>query len=129
MLRPLLSQVPPMATTLVNGLCATILRPLLHRDMAVGKIKSCWPTRGSPSVALHVNGSSFKMKSSLSTKEFEDGGPPRWFSPLESGRRLTGSPLLLFLPGLSLSFSLLYMRNMYFVDDLISQGSMVVDLV
>ncbi|CAL0323302.1 unnamed protein product [Lupinus luteus] len=30
----------------------------------------------------------------------QDGGPPRWFSPLESGSRLDKSPLLLFLPGI-----------------------------
>ncbi|KAL5581432.1 hypothetical protein UlMin_013874 [Ulmus minor] len=29
-----------------------------------------------------------------------DGGPPRWFSPLEGGSCLKDSPLLLFLPGL-----------------------------
>ncbi|XP_034706778.1 acyltransferase-like protein At3g26840, chloroplastic [Vitis riparia] len=29
-----------------------------------------------------------------------DGGPPRWFSPLECGTRLENSPLLLFLPGI-----------------------------
>ncbi|XP_062105362.1 phytyl ester synthase 2, chloroplastic-like [Humulus lupulus] len=29
-----------------------------------------------------------------------DGGPPRWFSPLECGSRLNDSPLLLFLPGI-----------------------------
>ncbi|XP_061352391.1 phytyl ester synthase 2, chloroplastic-like isoform X2 [Gastrolobium bilobum] len=29
-----------------------------------------------------------------------DGGPPRWFSPLECGSRLDNSPLLLFLPGI-----------------------------
>ncbi|KAL1547406.1 hypothetical protein AAHA92_23890 [Salvia divinorum] len=28
-----------------------------------------------------------------------DGGPPRWFSPLECRRRLNDSPLLLYLPG------------------------------
>lgn len=28
-----------------------------------------------------------------------DGGPPRWFSPLECGWRLDNSPLMLFLPG------------------------------
>ncbi|KAL3009330.1 hypothetical protein AAZX31_07G077700 [Glycine max] len=27
-----------------------------------------------------------------------DGGPPRWFSPLECASRLDNSPLLLFLP-------------------------------
>ncbi|CAK7328372.1 unnamed protein product [Dovyalis caffra] len=29
-----------------------------------------------------------------------DGGPPRWFSPLECGSRSDNSPLLLFLPGI-----------------------------
>ncbi|KAL3829445.1 hypothetical protein ACJIZ3_018247 [Penstemon smallii] len=29
-----------------------------------------------------------------------DGGPPRWFSPLECGSRLKDSPLLLYLPGI-----------------------------
>lgn len=28
-----------------------------------------------------------------------DGGPPRWFCPVECGRPLKDSPLLLFLPG------------------------------
>lgn len=30
-----------------------------------------------------------------------DGGPPRWFSPLECRSRLENSPLMLFLPGKS----------------------------
>ncbi|KAJ7976277.1 Acyltransferase-like protein, chloroplastic [Quillaja saponaria] len=36
------------------------------------------------------------------SKEFikSDGGPPRWFSPLDCGSRLNNSPLLLFLPGI-----------------------------
>ncbi|XP_010441280.1 PREDICTED: acyltransferase-like protein At3g26840, chloroplastic isoform X3 [Camelina sativa] len=29
-----------------------------------------------------------------------DGGPPRWFSPLECGARAPDSPLLLYLPGI-----------------------------
>ncbi|XP_074292709.1 phytyl ester synthase 1, chloroplastic-like [Silene latifolia] len=29
-----------------------------------------------------------------------DGGPPRWFCPVECGRPLNDSPLLLFLPGM-----------------------------
>ncbi|KAL0649841.1 hypothetical protein Bca4012_092532 [Brassica carinata] len=29
-----------------------------------------------------------------------DGGPPRWFSPLECGARAPGSPLLLYVPGI-----------------------------
>ncbi|KAF6162671.1 hypothetical protein GIB67_013285 [Kingdonia uniflora] len=28
-----------------------------------------------------------------------DGGPPRWFSPVECGRPVKDSPILLFLPG------------------------------
>lgn len=28
-----------------------------------------------------------------------DGGPPRWFCPVECSRPIRGSPLLLFLPG------------------------------
>ncbi|KAJ3669550.1 hypothetical protein LUZ60_011500 [Juncus effusus] len=29
----------------------------------------------------------------------DDGGPPRWFSPIECGRPIHNAPLLLFLPG------------------------------
>ncbi|XP_022143061.1 acyltransferase-like protein At1g54570, chloroplastic [Momordica charantia] len=32
--------------------------------------------------------------------QHSDGGPPRWFCPLESGSPLKGSPVLLFLPGM-----------------------------
>ncbi|GAU42398.1 hypothetical protein TSUD_324530 [Trifolium subterraneum] len=39
-----------------------------------------------------------------------DGGPPRWFSPLECGSRLDKSPLMLFLPG-QLSFIIYYLIN------------------
>lgn len=28
-----------------------------------------------------------------------DGGPPRWFCPIECGPPIKGSPILLFLPG------------------------------
>ncbi|KAI4350464.1 hypothetical protein L6164_004917 [Bauhinia variegata] len=36
------------------------------------------------------------------SKDFikSDGGPPRWFSPLECAYRLNDAPLLLFLPGI-----------------------------
>ncbi|KAH6821314.1 hypothetical protein C2S53_012217 [Perilla frutescens var. hirtella] len=99
-----------MAAAAVSGLCAASFRRILHREVAVGKLKSYWATCSSPSVALHVNGSRLKINSSLSTKdylepskvlmEFDDGGPPRWSSPLECGCRSPGSPLLLFLPDL-----------------------------
>lgn len=29
-----------------------------------------------------------------------DGGPPRWFCPIECGRPIKGAPVLLFLPGI-----------------------------
>lgn len=47
--------------------------------------------------------SSFTLKDyyeqSIGMTRSNDGGPPRWFSPLESGARSDDSPLLLFLPG------------------------------
>lgn len=93
----------------VNGLCPTNFRPLLRRPVADGLL-----TFSSSSVALNGRGSRFGISSNLSVKDcFEqskemikindDGGPPRWFSPLESGSRLKDSPLLLFLPGPSLT--------------------------
>ena len=36
-----------------------------------------------------------------------DGGPPRWFSPLECSSRAPGSPLLLYIPGSSFLILLL----------------------
>ncbi|KAI3860357.1 hypothetical protein MKX03_003529 [Papaver bracteatum] len=30
----------------------------------------------------------------------DDGGPPRWFCPVECGKPIKGSPVLLFLPGM-----------------------------
>lgn len=41
-----------------------------------------------------------------------DGGPPRWFSPLECGAHSPYSPLLLYLPGLFL-YLLLYYSIIY----------------
>ncbi|RZC57565.1 hypothetical protein C5167_004869 [Papaver somniferum] len=32
-------------------------------------------------------------------KKTDDGGPPRWFCPVECGKPIKGSPVLLFLPG------------------------------
>ncbi|KAG6426129.1 hypothetical protein SASPL_110345 [Salvia splendens] len=76
---------PMAAAAIVNGLQAANFRPLM---MAVGNIKSFQATFSSPSVA---NASTFKISSSLSSTgwmEFDDdGGPPRWFSPLECGLR------------------------------------------
>ena len=36
-----------------------------------------------------------------------DGGPPRWFSPLECSSRAPRSPLLLYIPGSSFLILLL----------------------
>lgn len=47
--------------------------------------------------------SSFGLKDyyeqSIGMMRSNDGGPPRWFSPLECGAPSSDSPLLLFLPG------------------------------
>ena len=43
-----------------------------------------------------------------------DGGPPRWFSPLECGSRLDSSPLLLFLPGFCLICSFFFYLGKFF---------------
>ena len=44
-----------------------------------------------------------------------DGGPPRWFSPLECGSRLDSSPLLLFLPGFCLICSFFFLPREIFL--------------
>lgn len=45
-----------------------------------------------------------------------DGGPPRWFSPLECGSHAPDCPLLLYMPGLSVSlFLLLLFVNRFLV--------------
>lgn len=55
------------------------------------------------SEAESSSSSSFTLKDyyeqSIGMTRSNDGGPPRWFSPLESGARSDDSPLLLFLPG------------------------------
>ncbi|XVF13860.1 hypothetical protein REPUB_Repub09cG0005400 [Reevesia pubescens] len=42
----------------------------------------------------------FEECKDLIIRSKSDGGPPRWFSPLESGSHTPYSPLLLFLPGI-----------------------------
>lgn len=42
-----------------------------------------------------------------------DGGPPRWFSPLECGTRLENSPLLLYLPGFSFIYFLFLVKSFF----------------
>ncbi|XP_073131343.1 phytyl ester synthase 2, chloroplastic-like [Henckelia pumila] len=48
------------------------------------------------------SGSSLKdyYQQSVELVRASDGGPPRWFSPLDCGSRMKDSPLLLYLPGL-----------------------------
>ncbi|KAL8057142.1 hypothetical protein ABFX02_04G165500 [Erythranthe guttata] len=94
--RPL---VPSMVSAVVNGFPGNCFRRVLRRE-ATGCRKLS---------SLHVKGSSFKStkSSDRSSKNYsdqlkeigDDGGPPRWFSPVESGCRSKG-PLLLFLPGI-----------------------------
>lgn len=42
-----------------------------------------------------------------------DGGPPRWFSPLECGAHSPDSPVLLYLPGLFLYFTSLLFNYLF----------------
>ncbi|KAK3026746.1 hypothetical protein RJ639_042199 [Escallonia herrerae] len=70
-----------------------------------GKFEEKWETDGEvqerQQVSENVEGISLKDYFERSKDLIRsDGGPPRWFSPLEYGSRLNGSPLLLFLPGI-----------------------------
>ncbi|XXG84148.1 hypothetical protein AAC387_Pa10g1731 [Persea americana] len=47
---------------------------------------------GTHSVADYLDGAREMVR--------PDGGPPRWFSPVECGSPIEGSPVLLFLPGI-----------------------------
>ncbi|KAL7115188.1 hypothetical protein ACP275_04G170000 [Erythranthe tilingii] len=108
--RPL---VPSMVSaSVVNGFPGNCFRRVLRRETTSCRKTHIISGASSSVAALHVKGSSFKSStkssSDLSSKNYsdqvkeidEDGGPPRWFSPAECGRRSTGSPLLLFLPGI-----------------------------
>lgn len=53
------------------------------------------------------------FEQSLELISESDGGPPRWFSPLECGSPLTDSPLLLYLPGLFI-YLFYYCYSVYF---------------
>lgn len=46
---------------------------------------------GTHSVADYLDGAREMVR--------PDGGPPRWFSPVDCGSPIEGSPVLLFLPG------------------------------
>ncbi|KAK6152769.1 hypothetical protein DH2020_012408 [Rehmannia glutinosa] len=101
-----------MAAIVGNCLLATVVP---RRSKTANRQLGYWPAHSIPSsVALQVIKRSrlIEIKSSLiSSKNYNlehdgskdliksgDGEPPRWFTPLESENRLTGSPLLLFLP-------------------------------
>lgn len=60
----------------------------------------------SPSNASQTNSRQdyFDVSKEFVISSKDDGGPPRWFSPLECGARIKDSPLLLFLPGSNFSF-------------------------
>ncbi|KAK6153334.1 hypothetical protein DH2020_012973 [Rehmannia glutinosa] len=99
-----------MAVTVGNCVLATVVPR--RSKTANPRELGYWPTRRS--VALHMIKRSrlIRIKSSLISsndysleheykdlmKSDDDGGPPRWLTPLESENRLTASPVLLFLP-------------------------------
>lgn len=73
----------------------------LHKNSAVAESTTKTPlgsaqrhTEAPPRLTLEDY---FAASTELVT--IKDGGPPRWFSPLECGARTNDSPLLLFLPG------------------------------
>ncbi|CAK8542687.1 unnamed protein product [Lathyrus sativus] len=94
----------------------TVFSPLFRRNQPsqVLKLKSCSILSIAPArFAMSVNcvrameekqrRSGWKEYLEQAKEMIEaDGGPPRWFSPLECGSQLENSPLMLFLPGQSL---------------------------
>ncbi|XP_022143052.1 acyltransferase-like protein At1g54570, chloroplastic [Momordica charantia] len=68
-------------------------KKIMKRDNAAVKLEPSWDDGyGTVTVKDYFD----------AAKDFtqhSDGGPPRWFCPLESGSPLKGSPVLLFLPG------------------------------
>lgn len=83
-------------------------------DVVLEKLEVLWDDGyGSKTVKDYLDNAKDMIK--------PDGGPPRWFCPVECGRPLKDSPVLLFLPGNpSLdtgckigSFSLTYANNMF----------------
>ncbi|KAL5058806.1 hypothetical protein RYX36_030410 [Vicia faba] len=93
----------------------TVFSPLFRRKQPsqVLKLKSCSILSIAPArFAMSVNcvaATGEKQRRRSGWKEYlkqakelieADGGPPRWFSPLDCGSQLENSPLMLFLPGI-----------------------------
>jgi hypothetical protein len=96
------------------GFFPTIYSPIFRREPAYKalKLKSGGILCIAPRFAMSVNRvrvtEEKQEKRRTSWKEYlkqskeminADGGPPRWFSPLECGLKGENSPLMLFLPG------------------------------
>ncbi|GAB4835924.1 hypothetical protein Ancab_000843, partial [Ancistrocladus abbreviatus] len=61
-------------------------------DVAPEKLDALWDDGfGTTSMKDYLDATNEMIK--------PDGGPPRWFCPVECGCPLKDSPLLLFLPG------------------------------
>lgn len=75
-------------------------RSAIHTKRTDTKTTKVWDKDGVETDVLEVGRANLKDYFEQSKDLIKsDGGPPRWFSPLECGSRLENSPLLLFLPG------------------------------
>ncbi|GLT76172.1 hypothetical protein SLA2020_478470 [Shorea laevis] len=76
-----------------NGRLKSSVEKKVVKDLVSEHMKVLWDDGyGTNTVKDFLNASSEMVK--------PDGGPPRWFCPVECGRPVKDSPVLLFLPGL-----------------------------
>ncbi|GLT95241.1 hypothetical protein SLE2022_129340 [Rubroshorea leprosula] len=76
-----------------NGRLKSSVEKKMVKDLVSEHMKVLWDDGyGTNTVKDFLNVSSKMIK--------PDGGPPRWFCPVECGRPVKDSPVLLFLPGL-----------------------------
>ncbi|KAJ8760709.1 hypothetical protein K2173_017765 [Erythroxylum novogranatense] len=76
-----------------NSKFKSTVKTKLTKDVASDELELLWDDGyGTKSVRDYLDGAMKIIK--------PDGGPPRWFCPVECGQPLRDAPLLLFLPGL-----------------------------
>ena len=72
----------------------------LEKEMVSEELQVLWDDGyGTNTVKDYLNAAKDMIK--------PDGGPPRWFCPVECGRPVKDSPVLLFLPGKLISSALI----------------------
>ncbi|GKV40649.1 hypothetical protein SLEP1_g48258 [Rubroshorea leprosula] len=107
--RPILlkqSRTPAFAVSTLSEQASTVTNPKSTLPQNNGKFQEQEATRNvyanMDELPEEDEGRKKLMDFFEACKEFigSDGGPPRWFSPLECGCRVPDSPLLLFLPGI-----------------------------